>query len=161
LAEMAGAPWDVSRCERSTATRRDEAAHVRPSGARHRLGRRLAALIEEARRLGYRRICLDTLRSCRPPRRSTRRWVSSSIAPYQANPVVGALHGARALAQPVETKPKSTSEGVAATASQSGWPAARFPLTAPTPRSAKGATASDRAPPTQSTAAAAGDRRAR
>ena len=67
--------------------------YVRPEFRAAHLGRRLAErVIADARAIGYRRICLDTL----PMMQSAQRLYESlgfrDIAPYRPNPVVGARY---------------------------------------------------------------------
>ena len=63
-----------------------------------KLGRRLAeAVIAEGRRIGYRRIVLDTLKDMTAAQALYRTLGFTEIAPYYDNPLPGARYFERAL----------------------------------------------------------------
>lgn len=64
--------------------------YVRPEFRAARLGRHLVErLIAEARSIGYRRMCLDTLPTMQTAQRLYESLGFHDIAPYRPNPVVG------------------------------------------------------------------------
>jgi len=72
--------------------------YVTPSARCHGLGRRLAAaMLSEARRLGYMCVRLDTLPSMREAQALFRRMGFRPIAPYYPSPVEGTLYFERRL----------------------------------------------------------------
>ena len=67
--------------------------YVRPEFRAAHLGRRLAErLIADARSIGYRRMCLDTLPTMQSAQRLYESLGFRDIAPYRPNPVVGARY---------------------------------------------------------------------
>jgi ribosomal protein S18 acetylase RimI-like enzyme len=71
---------------------------VRPAARGTGLGRQLVeAIIHEARRAGYREMCLDTLPSMGDAQRLYERLGFHDVAPYYDSPVAGTRYMARAL----------------------------------------------------------------
>ena len=71
---------------------------VRPAARRTGLGRQLVeAIITEARRDGYREMCLDTLPSMGDAQRLYERLGFHDVAPYYDSPVAGTRYMSRAL----------------------------------------------------------------
>ncbi len=67
--------------------------YVRPQARGENLGRRLAErILEEARRAGYSRICLDTLPSMAPALGLYHSLGFKPIGPYVFNPIAGAKY---------------------------------------------------------------------
>lgn len=72
--------------------------YVRAQARGQQLGRRLAEqILEAARQMGYRRMCLDTLPSMVQAVGLYRRLGFEPTAPYVFNPIEGAMFFARAL----------------------------------------------------------------
>jgi len=72
--------------------------YVRPAFRAAKLGRRLAeAVMVEGRRIGYRRIVLDTLKDMSAAQALYRALGFSEIAPYYDNPLPGARYFERVL----------------------------------------------------------------
>ena len=92
LAEEGEAPLGCIALRRIDAQRAEmKRLYVRPAARGLGLGRRLtAALLAEARRLGYRRICLDTLPVMRTAQALYEELGFVDIEPYRLNPVEGA-----------------------------------------------------------------------
>jgi len=75
--------------------------YVRPEFRGHRLGRSLTeAVLEEARRVGYLHLRLDTLPSMTAAIALYRSFGFQVIAPYRRNPVPGAVYMERDLGSP-------------------------------------------------------------
>ena len=97
--------WDGERAVGCAALRSLDAdacemkrLYVRPSARGRQLGRRLAQRIcDEARAIGYRRICLDTLPSMAAARALYGSLGFWPIAPYVFNPLEGAIFLGREL----------------------------------------------------------------
>ncbi|MEZ5853873.1 MAG: GNAT family N-acetyltransferase [Hyphomicrobiaceae bacterium] len=67
--------------------------YVMPAGRGHGLGRRLvAALVSEARAIGYQRLCLDTLPEMGHAQALYQQMGFAPVAPYTFNPVPGARY---------------------------------------------------------------------
>ena len=84
-------PIDQTRCEMKR-------LYVKPSCRTRHLGRRLVERIcEEARRIGYREICLDTLPTLESAKRLYLSMGFQPIAPYVFNPIEGTVYLGLAL----------------------------------------------------------------
>jgi ribosomal protein S18 acetylase RimI-like enzyme len=94
LAEAAGTPVGCIALREIDAERAEmKRLFVRPAGRGLGLGRRLVeVLAEEARRLGYRAVCLDTLPTMRTAQALYEELGFHDIPPYCANPVAGARY---------------------------------------------------------------------
>jgi len=92
LAEEDEAPLGCIALRRIDAERAEmKRLYVRPAARGLGLGRRLAeTLLAEARRLGYRRVCLDTLPVMQTAQALYGELGFVDIAPYRDNPVAGA-----------------------------------------------------------------------
>lgn len=79
-------PLDEGRCEMKR-------LYVRPGAQGTGLGRELVqSVVNEAQRLGYRRMLLDTLPSMERAIAMYRRFGFREIAPYRHNPVPGVMY---------------------------------------------------------------------